>query len=303
MKANSAEIIKSMRKEMSLSQEEMAEKLFISVRQLARIEAGEAGMDIWQFITTLELLGRPTEDFWLLYLDSGEYASYRDYKRLKRQLGNDDWSEARKIIADFEGSPLLKQPVVNQYVTYIKTLIEITEPSASVIDALAKVMHIFKPSFDESKIAEYRMSYNEIHIALSMAECYAALGKHDKSISMVQAMINSRENNQVSEEDKNVIFPSLHFTLCRVLLNAGKHKEALRACDDAVEVSREYNNLVRIPEMLFYMANCYHKLGEEEHIIKTHLVRAYHVAYSIGRNEIAARIKEKALEHFNVVVP
>jgi len=303
MKANSADIIKSMRKEMGLSQEEMAEQLFISVRQLARIEAGEAGMDIWQFITTLELLGSPTEDFWLLYLDSGEYASYRDYKRLKRQLGNDDWSEAKNIITDIEKGPLIKQPIVKQFVSYVKTSIEMTAPSSETIDALVRVMQISKPSFDESKISEYRMSYNEIHIALSMAGCLAVLEQHDRALSIVQSMINGRQNSRVSEEDKATLFPSLYFALSGVLRNVGRYKEALSACSNAVEACREFNNLKRIPEMLFWMADCYHKLGEEEHIIKTHLVRAYHVAYGIGRNDTAATIKENALKNYNIIVP
>jgi len=291
-----------MRKEMGLSQEEMAEQLFISVRQLARIEAGEAGMDVWQFITTLELLGSPTEDFWLLYLDSGEYASYREYKRLKRQLGNDDWSEAKSIIADIQKGPLIKQPIVKQFVSYVKISIEMAAPSTEAIDALVKVMHMSKPSFDESKISEYRMSYNEIYIALNIAGCCSALGEHDRAVSIVQSMINGRENNKVSEEDKIIIFPSF-YVLSHVLKNAGRYKEALTACNNAVEASREYNNLRRIPDMLFCMADCYHKLGEEEHIIKTHLVRAYHVAYGIGRNDAAAAIKEYAQKHYGIIVP
>ena len=303
MKANSADIIKSMRKEMGLSQEEMAEQLFISVRQLARIEAGEAGMDVWQFITTLELLGSPTEDFWLLYLDSGEYASYREYKRLKRQLGNDDWSEAKSIIADIQKGPLIKQPIVKQFVSYVKISIEMAAPSTEAIDDLVKVMHMSKPSFDESKISKYRMSYNEIQIALLMAQCLAALKEYDRAVSIVQSMIDGRENNKVSEEDKIIVFPLLYFTLSGVLRNAGRHKEALKACTNAVEACREYNNLRRIPEMLFCMADCYHKLGEEEHIYKTHLVRAYHVAYAIGRNKVATAIKENSLKNYGVVVP
>ena len=130
-----------------------------------------------------------------------------------------------------------------------------------------------------------------------------ALGEQDKALAMLQTMINKRNDSRVSEEDKGLVMPFLHYILAGMLRKIGKYKEALRACDDAVGIAREYNNLVRIPEMLFYMANCYHKLGEEEHIIRTHLVRAYHVAYSIGRNEIAALIKEKALEHHSIIVP
>ena len=303
MKINSADIIKSMRKEMGLSQEEMAEQLFISVRQLARIESGEAGMDVWQFITTLELLGSPTEDFWLLYLDSGEYAGYRDYKRLKRKINNGDWSGIRDIIADIEKSPLIEQPMVKQFIIPLKTMTGFTEPSAEMTNALLEAMRMSKPHFEEDKISQYRMTYNEISIALYMAECLAALGQHDRAVSIVQSMINSRERDKVSEEDKAFICPALYFTLSRILRSAGNYKEALKACDAAIEACREYNNLRGIPEMLFLMADCYHKLGEEEHIYKTHLVRAYHVAYGIGRNDVVAKIKEDALKNYNVIVP
>ena len=303
MKTNSADIVKSMRKEMGLSQEEMAEQLFISVRQLARIESGEVGLDVWQFITTLELLGSPTEDFWLLYLDSGEYASYRDYKRAKRQLNNGNWSGVKDIIADIEKSSLIKQPVVRQFVSYLKAVTQAAAPSAEMLDALLEAMLMSKPHFKEEKISEYRLTYNEISIVLIMAECLAALGEHDRAVLMVQSMINNRESNRTSEEDKATLFPGLYISLSRLLRSAGRYKEALRACDNAVEICREYNNLLRIPEMLCLMANCYHKLGEEEHVYKTHLVRAYHVAYGIGRNDAAAEIKKDALKYYGVTVP
>jgi len=303
MKTNSAGIIKSIRKEMGISQEEMAEQLFISVRQLARIESGEVGMDVWQFITTLELLGAPSEDFWLLYLDSGEYAGYRDYRRLKRQLSSDDWSGIKDIIAAIEKGNLAKQPMVKQFVLYAKTASKMTTPSFEIINSLLKAMFMSKPNFDESKISGYRLTYNEITIALFIAQCLSALKEYDRAIAMVQSMIDSRESAKVSEEDKIILFPSLYYVLSCLLRNTGRYKEALKACDNAVEACREYNNLRYIPEMLFCIADCYHKLGEEEHIYKTYLVRAYHVAYAIGRNKVAATIKDDALKYYNVMLP
>jgi len=100
MKINSGESIRKIRKEIGLSQEELAEQLFISVRQLARFESGEANMDILQFVSTMELLGHPTEDFWLLYLNSSEYDSYRDYKHLERQLKSGEISKMINTIAE-----------------------------------------------------------------------------------------------------------------------------------------------------------------------------------------------------------
>jgi len=305
MKANSASIIKTMRKEMGLSQEEMAEQLFISVRQLARMESGEVGMDVWQFITTLELLGAPSEDFWLLYLDSGEYASYRDYRRLRRRLNYDNLSgaKAKDIIADMENSPLIKQPAVKQYVSHAKTYGDTDMPITEKMDRLLEAMYMSKPHFDEDKISEYRMTYNEISIALCIAECYEALGEYDRAISMLQSMISSRERAKVSEEDNELIFSSIYFVLACILRSAGRYKDAVRACDKAIEICREYNNHRNIPAMLFCMADCYYMLGEEELIYKTLLVRGYYTAYAIGRNDIAKAIKTDALNNYGLVVP
>ena len=302
MKSNCADVIKAMRKEMGLSQEDMAEQMFISVRQLARLESGEASMDIWQFITTSELLGAPTEDFWLLFLDSGEYAGYRDYKRLKRQLSVDDWSEAKKIVADFETSLLMRQPMVKQFIEFVKISIELGWSTSNAADALLEAMRISKTNFDESKLAEYRMTYNEIHIAIALAHCFSATGEHDKAISMVQAMIDGRKNIRATDEDSMFVYPALYYALAWVLGAADRHKEALKACEKAVDACREYSSLRRIPEILFFLAKCYQKLGEEQHIIKTHLVRAYHVAYGIGRNDLAVFIKDSAHEDFNVII-
>ena len=303
MKTNSAEIIKAMRKEMGLSQEEMAEQLFISVRQLARIEAGEAGMDVWQFITTLELLGAPSEDFWLLYLDSGEYASYREYKRLKRRLNDNNTSGIIKIIEDIENGLLIRQPIVMQFVQYARAVASKAKPSKKMMDNLYQAMFMSKPSFCLEKISEYRMTYNEILIALSMAQCLTGLEEHDNAVQMVKSMIENREGAKVSEEDRAVIFPALYYTLSYILRKADRYKEAINACNAAIDICREYNNLKNIPEMLFWMAGCYHNLGEEEHICKTHMVRAYHMAYAIGKNNTAAVIKKDALRFYDIVIP
>lgn len=303
MKSNSADIVKSLRKEMGLSQDEMAEQLFISVRQMARIESGEAGIDVWQFITMMELLGVPSEDFWLLYLDSGEYTAYREYKRLKRQVFYDGPSEGKLLIDAMENSLIFNHPLVKQFVSHWKTYNDPNMSPSDKIAALYDDMRMSKRNFDEYKTSEYRMTYNELSIALCMAECMEAMGEYDRAIAMLQAMIENREKARVSEEDKATIITSLYFVLSRILKSAGRYKEALKACDNAIEICRSYNNFRHIPQMLFCMADCYYKLGEEEHIYKTHIVRAYHAAYAIGRNELAVKIKQDALKNYDVIIP
>jgi len=311
MKRNGAAIIKSLRRDMGLSQEEMAERMFISVRQLARIESGEAGMDVWQFINALELLGSPTEDFWLLYLDSDDYTAYREYKRLKRRLSVGDLMECTEIVSVIEGSALINQPVVKQYVAYAKIALELQTqrnaqadiPYNDMVERLLSVIRMSKPGFVEADIAAYRLSYNEIQLAMLLAQCLSAMGAHDRAIILLRSMINSREGAKVSEDDRAMLFPPLHYVLACLLSNAAKYREALKACETAIEICREYNNMFNIPTMLCTLAWCYFQLGEEEQIYKTHLQRAYHMAYAIGRNQAAATIKTDALKYYNIVLP
>jgi len=173
------------------------------------------------------------------------------------------------------------------------------EKLATLFDA----MRMSKPHFDEHKVSQYRMTYNEFSIALCMAECMEAMGECERAITMLQAIIKNHETARAAEVDKAIIIPSLYFVLSRILRTADRVKEALHMCDHAIEISRKYNNYRHIPQMLFCMADCYNKLGEEEHIYKTHILRAYHSAYALGRNDIAIKIKEEALSNYGVIVP
>ena len=76
--------LRRLREEAKLTQDKAAELLHISARHLARVESGESKMDIWQFRSYMEVLGQPSEDFWLLFLGTNEYDEYRMYKKLKR---------------------------------------------------------------------------------------------------------------------------------------------------------------------------------------------------------------------------
>ena len=62
-----------LRKEAKLTQEEASEILQISTRHFARYESGQQKMNIWQFKSYMEALGQPSEDYWLMYLDTEEF--------------------------------------------------------------------------------------------------------------------------------------------------------------------------------------------------------------------------------------
>jgi len=300
MKVSGKELIKQIRNDMGLSQREMAERLQISPRQLSRIEKGESDIDLWQFMALAEALGLPSADFWLLYLETNEYDDYRTYHKIRRFLRNNMLDEAKGLLTKFEESSLSDHPFIRQFVAYAKVTVDREIPYEQAIDELYKAMHLSRPNFDVNKISEYRMTYNEINIAIGIAHRYSLTGELEKSIAITESIIESRESIRATEDDKAALFPTLMYNLSNQYGKVGKYKESLKYCYSALEVCREYNNLRLVPRILKNMASGYKLLGEEEQIYRTHLIRAYHCAFAIGDTAFANKLKENAEEDFGI---
>ena len=302
MKINNGKMIKKLRKNLKISQEDFAQRLHISPRQISRIESGSANMDIWQFISTLELLGQPTEDFWLLYLDSDEYEIYKKSRKIRRLLIYGLFEEAKNILPELEKSKLSKHPFVKQFIDYVKIITNKDMEYEEAINKLFISLRISIPNFDEDKIEEYRMTYNEIYIVIAIANKLDRAGERDRSISLTKKLIESRENSRTSEEDQAILFPLLMTNLSTSLGRKGKIKEALKVCNKALDISREYDNLKYIPHILYNIAHCYKALGEDKQIYKPYLVRAYHCSCAIGNTEEANIIKNDAKKSFGITL-
>lgn len=302
MQLNSGEIIKKIRVDLKLSQEEMATRLFIEQKRISRIETGKVKVDIWQLMQMLELLGYPSEDFWLLYLDSEEYEGYRTYRLLKRQLWERDFDKANVTMNNITQRPLAKQPFIAQFLELAKVMLEEKLSHKDAIEELFKAIKLSIPTFDVSKIHEYRLTYNEIYILIEMAGNYSKMEDKDSAICITQAIIESRENSRTSEEDRARLFPALMFNLSNYYGQSGRVKEALKACNQAIEICREYSNFNDVPAILLNTASCHYLLGEQHHIYKTHLLRAYHTAYAHGDFELGKRIKADAKRDFDITI-
>ena len=302
MKINNGEIIKKIRKDTGLSREEFADILHITHKQMSRIESGIADIDIWQFMSILELLGRPTEDFWLLYLSCEEYDIYKKYRELKRLLGNNLLGEATAMFSEFGESILSEQTFIGQFLAYIKILIDKDITHQKVIDKLFIAMRISNPDFNENETAEYRMTYNELCIAIEIADRMNKIGEYDRSEVFIKKLTENMERFRISEEDKAVLFPLLMLNFCTNLCESEKFQEALEICNKAEEISMAYDNFKYIPRILHNIATCYKELGEDEQVYKPYLVRAYHFAHTIGDNKEANIIKNNAKESFNIVL-
>jgi len=290
------ELIKHLREKMGISQKLMAEKLHMDARTYSRIESGARQLQLWEFLAFMELAGMPTEDWWVLYLDTKEYGDYITFKEIKRLLRIGKHQEAKEMLANLGEDLSCKHPFVLQFVDFVKIFADGEMPHKEAVEGLREAIKMSRIDFDEDQISKYRLTYNEIFLLIALGSRLCELGELDRAIKMYKAIIEARENANTSAEDKGTLFPPLLFNLSTLLRESRRLNEALKYSNMAREMCIEYNNMRLMPRILFIIAKSLLEMKEEENVYKTYLVRAYHCAYAIGDNETGASIKKYADE-------
>jgi len=276
----------------------------MSQRSLSRVESGSGNIDIWQFASFMELLGMPNEDFWLMYLETQEYDDYRVYKQIKNLLWKDRLAEAKELVEEFEnkikGNKLSEHGFIRQFIAYVKIETDVNTSDEQAIENLIEVMRMSMSDFDESKIAEYLLTYNEISILAAIAVRAGKIGGIERSIYIYKAIIDNRENIRASDEDIWGTIPNLMAGLTTFLGRAKRYKESLDYCHKALEASRDSGFLLQIPTILINMASGYRLTGESKEVYLTYLHRAYQCALAYGDERDINSIKKTAEASFGI---
>jgi len=301
MKIN-PEIIKKMRTELNFTQAEMAEKLFMSQRQLSRIENGQSDLDMLSFYSILEILGYRTEDFWLLYLETDEYANYRTFKELKNLASQQKFGQIQEKLQELENSPLMNYPFIQQYISMIKARIA---PALSVDERIELLMDTISQTiknFDDRKIKDYKMTFPEVSSVYELANAYSRKEDYQKAIQITGDLLENIDEMKLSQEDKNGIVPLLYLNLGYWNEFIGDYHKGLKYAQLSWAACKETGNFRFIHYSLYRIAKSTFLLGEDEAFYKPWLLRAYHTACGLGDYDVAKTMKEEALNEMGVVI-
>ena len=294
MEYKGGSIIKYLREEMGVTQEELAKRLYISQRQLSRVENGEAELDWLEFLTAFSSLGIETDDFWIMFLDVEEFKGYMQYQQLRKYLRNNDRAQATKCLMLLEESPLGQRDFMTQFIMAISCILDEMD-DAERMRGLHEALSITIKDFDAAKMDSYNLIYNEIMIISELALLH---DKHDNpnlAIDLLYGIVNGLENDRLrlSPFEKELAFPRPIVYLYRLLFREGRYEEAAKVCNIALY----RNNLWPIdcsfyPESHYTLAICYKQLGKPADEYIPLLVKAYHTAQGIRQNELARKAKE-----------
>lgn len=307
MKLRDGDFIKQMREIAEMSQEDMAEQLNLSRSQVARLESGASSIDIWQFIALTELAGVPTQDFWVLHLETKEFDDYRKFKKLKNLILADEHDEAKLALQKLKDKPNKKHKSVylRQYIALAEVMLNKTGDPKENMQKLDDIIHMTKPNFDESQADTARLTYNESSALIEKAHFLFESEKHDEAINLLKSLIKRHDTVSLNEEDKAYILPAVMSNLSTMLGRLKRYKESKEYCLQGIKVCEEFQEFRLIPVLHYNLASCLRFLKEERQVYTTHIVRAYYGARLMNQHELAEKIKAAAEnpEKFNMQLP
>jgi len=275
---------------MNITQEELANKLFISQRTLSNIENGTAALSIMDFLTAFQVLGLQTEDFWIVFLNTTEFEGYLQYKRMRHLLASEDIDELRSIFPSISQNILAKRPLISQFLSFVRVVIDSEMPNDKRLATLYGILEQSIKHFKDKKMSECRLNYNQVLIINELALVYARLGQPGEAIALLDGIVQNIDNLRTTAEENSLLLPKPHIDLAALLVKAGEYEKAAEVCESALELVKEYMIWRCGPEVTYHLGVCYQKMNKHKQEYMPLLAMAYHSAKGIGRHDLADKI-------------
>ena len=283
MQQNGGHLIRHLRKQMGVSQEELAQKLFMKQRTLSNIEKGAANLSAITFKTAFALLGLPTADFWLASLNVNEFEGYLQYRDMKNLVAKMDIDNLREALFAIKQSPLAKRPFISQFIAYVELVVDDEMHDTQKLAALYCVLGQNSPP----------LNYNEVLLINDIALTHERLGDTGRAIAMLDDMVKNIDHMHLSLPEKKAVLPKPHIDLATLLIDTGQYKEAAKTCEHALEMIKQLCNMRLAPIAAKLLGICCLRMGREQQEYMHWLCVAYHTAKSTGQHELAAQIQEE----------
>ncbi|MCL2363755.1 MAG: helix-turn-helix domain-containing protein [Defluviitaleaceae bacterium] len=286
MKLQANEIIKNLRTEWGLSQEEFAEKIKKSARQLSRIENGQADVHILELVDIMQKYGRPgqTNDLSSLALKSNSYRWYAVFRKALYALMTYDWAGVDAAITELEAGWKKDYP----YIAMIKAYAQIRQReymrrapgSAEQYDKedikdLTAAISITHPGFDERKAGSYPLVGHEFYLLSDMALAIKQQGELDRAKNLYDALLSNKGLIARASDDNFQIDFYVQGGKMSIQRAMGNYNDVVVEGLNMINGFVKKDALINLGTRLSYLVYDYDSAGEDASILRLWALRAY----------------------------
>lgn len=304
MNIAAGEKIKNLRKELNMSQEEFAEKISVSVRQLSRMETNQVNINISVLADILKAFGKTLDDFGTIFLDSKEYCQRKNFLELRTLFSTRRWDEYDQLLTTIKSKDGVSLDI--QQLIVVATVMRRVEAGDNYnsftkedLEALNGAIRISHKDFDEDKVSEYLLSRIDVDVIHTMCHAYFSFEEYDRAIKIAKAVVDNKSMIARYAENKgDFAYIQALFYLISCYCHADRNNDALSL------LRQTYTNIINndIPTRnigfcISELGLLYAKKGEEEPLAKSYLTRGYYWYIMEGMEFAANKILNGAKEY------
>ena len=232
----------------------------------SRIERGErTSISFFILEALMQRLGRDIS----LYIDYFSSIEEWEESRLRMQymrelsIGNAD--EARQTLDALIAIGDFTQGLGKQFLLFAQAIMKWANGDFSeYTDLLYEAINVTIPGFDERKIADMRLTFNECNIINAIANHYAENGEVERGIAMYLKIKKSMDKFYVDDSIKVRYYLTLLSNLTLEHYNTGKFKKALEFANESESICERHGALFLINGIAHLKALCLYELGRKD---------------------------------------
>ena len=289
---SSGEIIRNLRSELSLNQDDFAAKINRSTRWLSRVESNAADVHIIELVDIMAKFGKSMHDVSVFVLPNKERHLFEMYTNCIKCIRMYEWDEAVTIAAHLRENAVkpIHTSFVDFHVAYSEThqKMHLRNPQFEEYNAedfadMHRAMSAILGDFNEEDVEDYLLTFYEAYLLCNMSYALFVMGEPERSIELAKKVVNNKSiQARKNYNGVELLYLRVVHSLLDSYVDNGMYKDALAEAVKLQQDMIDANSLRNIPNCLNLISAAYAGLGEYEDIFKAYVIRAYHWAVLRG---------------------
>ncbi len=259
------EKLKKIRKNLNLSQNDLAERVFVAERTIRRYESGKV-MPNFDMLETMSAYYKTDLAALLIDCRFDDYSAYNSIKnRLDLRLYNKNEYDLHKELNELD---ILLSTAKNQYcinlIDQLKIFIEAIELYDKnnfdlSYEKFIEAMKITTPKFNMDKYYLFILSSMEIRILMNISLIINKRSDNAKYLEILEFCINNTEST-------DTLFPILCTNIGGAYIRVYDYEKSLHYSNIGIDYCVENQNTLLLSNLYYTKGFCEFRLGIEEYI-------------------------------------
>lgn len=287
---NIGKIIYTLRTCNQISQEKLARGL-CSIPALSRIEACDRIPDKLLLDALMQRLGKSPDKLESI-VSTGDYELYLHRERIQRCIVDENYTEAKELLKEYEGKKKAEERVHRQYILKIKAaLCELADNNKEESEKyIEEAIKITMPEGGKKALENSLLSTSEIQLILMKISNYENKAD-DEHVWDLLSKVNSYVKEHYTDEEEQVkIYVKIVRVEARILLERKQYDKVVEICESALDLLGKNGVLTNFHEILSITIEGLEHLQEPRKLQKmkkwkdtlTKLYKEYHIPFTEG---------------------